>query len=119
MQERQTIKDTKTAEILSEIEVSLKLIFGIKLRKIILFGSYARNNQDIGSDMDIMVLIDMDEEEIKKYREQLLNINVDITTRYGVVLSIITNNHDYFYEWVQHMPFFRNVYNEGVEIYGR
>ncbi|MDO9565419.1 MAG: nucleotidyltransferase domain-containing protein [Candidatus Desulfaltia sp.] len=110
--------NSKVIIVLDEIVNKLGLIYGENLKKIILFGSYAREEQDPGSDMDLMVLVDMEEQEIKKQRNQVLDLTVDLTTRYGIVLSIIENNHDFFYEWVGYLPFFRNVANEGIEIYG-
>lgn len=106
------------SSVLAELEKQLRIIYGDKLKKIVLYGSYARNDQDPDSDMDIMVLLDMSDQEIKKRHDQVLDLVVELTTRYGIVVSIIENNHDYFYEWLEVLPFFKNVYNEGVEIYG-
>lgn len=104
--------------LLQELEKNLEDIYGNKLRKIILYGSYARGNYDEGSDLDVMVLVDMDETEIKKKRDEILDVTVDLTTRYGIVLSIIENNYNYFYDWLDVLPFFTNVEREGVSIYG-
>ncbi len=104
--------------LLDEIKKELKDVFGNKLKSIILFGSYAKKTNDEGSDIDIMVLVDMKQEEIKKKRDRILDITVDLTTRYGIVLSIIENNYDHFYEWIDVIPFFKNVEKEGIEIYG-
>lgn len=60
----------------------------------------------------------MDEDEIKKNRDKILDLTVDLTTRYGIVLSIIENNYDYFYDWADVLPFFANVEKEGVTIHG-
>ena len=119
MQGKKPVNNLKVSNMLSELEKKLKLVFGNKLRKIILYGSYARNDQNLGSDIDIMVLVDMPQDDIKNYQNQILDIKVDLTTRYGIVLSVIENNYDYFYEWKEFMPFFNNVALEGVEIYGR
>lgn len=55
-------------ELLYELKAELKNIFGKKkLRKIIVYGSYAREKSNKESDLDIMVLVDMDvdmEEEL-------------------------------------------------------
>ncbi len=119
MQKIEPIIDNTLKELIAELELNLKKIFKEKLRKIIVFGSYARNTQEIGSDLDIMVLLDLDETELKDYREQLLDVNVELTTRYGIVLSIITNSYNHFNEWVEYMPFFKAVQTEGIEVYGR
>jgi predicted nucleotidyltransferase len=103
--------------VLSEIGSSLKKIYGSKLKKIILYGSYARGKQEEGSDLDIMALLDMEEAEIKRYSEQVLDLAVDLTTRYGIVVSIQENNIEFFNEWVDTLPFFNNVLSQGVELY--
>ena len=105
-------------KLLNEIEYGLKNIYGNKLKKIILYGSYARNDQNKESDMDIMILLDASDDEIKQYREQVLDVVVDLTTRYGIVISTIENNVTYFNEWAADIPFFSKVKEEGVEIYG-
>lgn len=105
-------------DLLYELNQELKDIFGDKLKKIILYGSYATKKNVEGSDLDIMVLVDMEQEEIKKAHDQVLDVTITLTTRYGIVLSIIENNYNYFYEWVDVLPFFKNVEKEGIEIYG-
>lgn len=104
--------------LLEELKNKLIKIFGYKLKRIIKYGSYARGENHEGSDLDIMVLLDMDEDEIKKNRDKILDLTVDLTTRYGIVLSIIENNYNYFYDWVDVLPFFANVEREGVTIHG-
>ncbi len=88
------------------------------MKKVFLYGSYARGDNAEGSDLDVMVLVDMDEKGIKGQREKLLDIIVSLTTKYGIVLSIIENNYKYFYDWVNVLPFFSNIKREGVSIYG-
>ncbi len=112
------IQEADIAKLLNEIEKEFKIIFGRKLKKIILYGSYATKKNVEGSDLDIMVLVDMEQEEIKKVHDRILDISVDLTTRYGIVLSVIENNYNYFYDWVDVIPFFKNVEKEGIEIYG-
>lgn len=78
-----------------------------------------QNGSLLSSDLDIMVSVDMDEGEINKKRDEVLDMVVNLATRYGIVLSIIENNYDYFYDWAKALPFFTNVIKEGVNIYER
>jgi predicted nucleotidyltransferase len=116
--EKKSAERSSLEGLLRELENGLKNIFYEKLKKIIIYGSYARGKSDEGSDLDIMVLVGMSEEEIKKSRDKVLDLVVNLTTRYGIVISIIENNYNYFYEWVEVLPFFANVEKEGVKIYG-
>ena len=113
------IEDLRLKELLHELKNELEKVFGEKLKKVIVYGSYARGESDEGSDLDIMVLVDMNEKEIKNERDKVLDLTVDLTTRYGVVLSIIENNYDYFYDWAEVLPFFANIEKEGENIYER
>ena len=113
------IEDLRLKKLLHELKNELEKVFGEKLKKVIVYGSYARGESDEGSDLDIMVLVDMNEKEIKNERDKVLDLTVDLTTRYGVVLSIIENNYDYFYDWAEVLPFFANIEKEGKNIYER
>ncbi|MFW5648895.1 MAG: hypothetical protein ACOCG5_07370 [Candidatus Alkaliphilus sp. MAG34] len=92
------LKTPRLNELLHELKTGLKNIFNEKLKKIIIYRSHARGESDKGSNLDIMALVDMDEWGINKKRDEALDMVVDLTTRYGIVLSIIGNNYDYFYD---------------------
>ena len=73
-----------------------------------------------GSGLDIMVLlVGMDGREIKKQQDRILDIVVGLTTQYGIVLSVIENNYNYFCDWADVIPFFANIVREGVNMYGQ
>lgn len=102
-------------QLISRINSELKKKFKEKLDKIILFGSYARGEYDNESDIDLLVLID--DEEPKKYNDEIVDFEVDLTIKYGVLPSIILRNTSYYNENKEIIPFFRDVTNEGVELY--
>nr|WP_284708509.1 nucleotidyltransferase domain-containing protein [Sporomusa sphaeroides] len=95
----------------------MKDIFGSKLRQVILFGSYARGEQEEDSDMDIMVLVDLNDSELNQYNNVIAEVITDISIKYGVLPSIIDKNYEHFHHWVPFLPFYRNVKTEGVEFY--
>ena len=103
--------------IMNEIVYSMKDIFGGDLRQIILFGSYARGEQVEYSDMDVMVLVNLSDEELSQYNNILAKVTTDISVKYGVLPSIIDKNYEHFHHWVPFVPFYRNVKTEGVEYY--
>lgn len=117
MKQKHLIKDEKLLAILADIERMGTESFGSKLKEIILYGSYARNLQTHESDLDIMFLFDESEEEIIKYRDQIVDIMVDLSLEYDVVVSITENSVERFNSYIGYIPFYSNVHNEGVEIY--
>lgn len=118
MKSKSVIKDSNLYNLLNEIEDGLKQIYGDKLRKIILYGSYAREQEASGSDLDLMVLLDLPDKEIEGTNEEVLELTVDLTTRYGIFISIVKNNVNFFNEWVDTLPYFKNIISDGIDIYG-
>ena len=117
MKKKHNIKDGNLSVILDDVKRMAADSFGSKLKEIILYGSYARNQQTQESDVDIMFIFDDDRDEIVKYRDRIVDIMVDLSLKYDVVVSITENSVEDFKEYVNYVPFYANVYNEGVEIY--
>lgn len=105
-------------DILLMIEKDIKKLLGNDLRKIIVYGSYARGDYDENSDIDIMILSSLPESSIEKIEETLCDKVFDILMSYGVQISIIVKNEDHFNYWLGALPFYDNVNREGVTING-
>jgi len=105
-------------ELLDRLLPQLKTIFQDKLHRVILYGSYARGNEDIESDLDILVLVKENQENLKKYNDTLLDVSVDLSLEYGLVLSIRTKSVAEYAKYAQFMPFYKNVEREGILLYG-
>jgi uncharacterized protein len=101
--------------LIKDIEQELRTLFCHKLSRIILYGSYARGNYDDKSDIDVIALIDDD--DLKKHHKQILRINVDLSLKYDVDLTIIIENNTEFNLNVDVIPLFKNIYREGINIY--
>ena len=54
----------------------IKRIYGSHVKQIILYGSYARGDFRPDSDVDIMILVDMSDLELKAYGQQLSLIHI-------------------------------------------
>lgn len=104
--------------LLEELKEELQRLYGDYLKSIILFGSYARGDYDPDSDIDIMALLDLDIWEQKKYREALAEAVTDLSLKYEVLISVIENNSSDFDARALYVPFYKNVHQEGIRIYG-
>lgn len=92
-------------------------IYGSHLRQIILYGSYARGDFRPDSDVDIMILLDLSDIDIKKYRQQLSNMTFDFNMDYDVDIKPIAKSEEHYRKWVDNYPFYSNVNREGVRLY--
>ena len=95
----------------------IKKIYGSHVRQIILYGSYARGDQNEESDIDIMILVDLDEQNIKDYDAKLSDITFDINLDNDLMIMPIVKNENHFRKWIEAYPFYRNIEKEGVKLY--
>lgn len=109
--------DVKLNNILKEITLGVKTLYGEKLKEILLYGSYARGQNDDESDIDLMILVDIDEIRLKKYEKELNDIISDIGFRYMKVLSLVDISYERFNDWIDVVPYYKNVRTEGIIIY--
>ena len=103
--------------ILSEYVQGLLELIGNDLEKVILYGSYARGEQDTGkeiSDIDIMILVNIDENKIKELENKILDYSYDIDLKYNILLSPIVETVENYNNRIIYMPFYQNVEKEGV-----
>jgi predicted nucleotidyltransferase len=114
-----TIKGKPFLEVLDEVKEELIKIFGDKLRHLILYGSYARNEQDPESDIDIMILVEENEEALRKYRYIISDVMAELSLKHDKLISLMEIPYKRYNEYLDVLPFYRNIYDEGIEIYGR
>jgi predicted nucleotidyltransferase len=103
--------------ILNELVDKVSPLFGDKLKKVVLFGSYARGDYDAESDIDVMLMLNEDEAALRKYSNGITDIVVELDLKYDVVLATILQSEKKFTKYQHVMPFYSNVNNEGVVIY--
>lgn len=111
------VKDENLKKILQEIAELLRNVYGERLRAVILYGSVARGTQTKDSDVDIMVLIEGTDEELRRYEEKLGDVSTDLSLKYLRVFSIIDVKYQEYMEWRTISPFYKNVDKEGVVVY--
>lgn len=103
-------------KIISEFITGVNDILGDRVKKIILYGSYARGDFNKSSDIDIMILTDLTDDEIGKYRDKIIDYAYDIewNNNFDIDLSPLIKNIDKFNYWLEALPFYMNVQKEGV-----
>ena len=103
-----------TQKILNKFLEEVKQILENRIKKIILYGSYARGDYNKQSDVDIMILTDLSFEEIENYRDKISDIAYDIELNTGIILSPIIKNIEKYNARVNFVPFYKNIQEEGV-----
>lgn len=111
------IKDERLKAILQETAGRLCQVYNKRLKAVIVYGSVARGMQTKESDVDIMVLVDGTDTELKKYAEELSDVSTEMALKYFMVFSIIDVKYQEYMDWRKVSPFYKNVDKEGVILY--
>lgn len=104
------------SQIMLEFAREMKKVFGNSLTEIIIYGSYARGDYTENSDVDVMVLVSSSDLEIKQKSDSVCECISEILMKYGVDISPVVKNESHFNYWVENLPYYRNVRDEGVKI---
>lgn len=101
-------------DIMISFANGVKKILGDDLKKIILYGSYARGDYSENSDIDIMVLTTLTDSEIERVESKIYDLAFDFLMDYGVDISVVIKNENQFNYWLGALPFYDNVQREGM-----
>ncbi len=102
-------KDIK--KVLHEVEKKLKEIYGANLKKIILYGSYARGDFTDGSDIDLIIILNKMKDPINE-RENYFNEIWKLDLKYDTLISIIPFKEEEYK--TKKLPVILNAKHDGV-----
>ena len=105
------------SEIMKRYVEDVHRIYGEKLKTVILYGSYARGDFRPDSDIDIMILVDLPDDEIRSRGHALSDLTFNYNFDNNLKIMPIVKNLEHFNKWLRAYPFYNNVKNEGVELY--
>lgn len=107
---------TKISKVIDEFIKEVNKTLGNRVKKIILYGSYARGDYNKSSDIDIMILTDLSDDEMYNYFVKVSDIAYDIeeANNFDIQLSPLVKNINKFNYWLEALPFYINVQKEGV-----
>lgn len=103
-----------TAEVVQESPKILK----DNIYRIILYGSYARGNFGIESDLDIMIVLNCEKEKVSGYRKQISKVAGRIGLENDIEISLLLRDKDTFEAGEKVIPFYKNIHKEGIALYG-
>ena len=63
-----------------------------------------------------MILVDLSETEIRKFENRVYDVAFEIEMDTGVDISPVIKNKNQFEYWVDTLPYYKNVREEGVTI---
>ncbi|MEE8167966.1 MAG: nucleotidyltransferase domain-containing protein [Candidatus Hydrothermarchaeales archaeon] len=101
----------KINDIIKEFRVEIEKLYGKRLKNIILYGSWARNEATEDSDIDMVVVFEGDITPGKEI-DRMIDIITEINLKHGVLISVYpVSEIDYL---TLKSPLLMNVRKEGV-----
>lgn len=79
-----------------------------------MYGSYARGDNRENSDMDIMILTTLTENEIRAIENQVYDIAYDYELSDQAQISVNIKNEGHFNYWLGALPYYDNIRKEGI-----
>ena len=103
-------------QLLTEICAFAKNNFGSSLSAVKLYGSYARGDFDDESDIDVMLVVDLEPFQLAKMEKTVSDFAFDLTLKYEVLPSILLQDKQTYEKHKTTYPFFKNIEQEGVNL---
>ena len=99
-----------------DIVQEYRRVYGNSIESILLFGSYARGDQDKDSDIDIVAIVHGNRMKLQKQLKVIWDISAGIGIDNDVVVSPSVIPYDEFEKYKNILPYYRNIEKEGIRI---
>lgn len=109
-------RESDVKKITHSVALKAKEIFGERLISVILYGSYARGDYDLESDVDIMLLVDLPQVDQLDYRKKIIELSSNLSLNNDITVSIKIKDSKTFFHYKDSIPFYNNVIKDGVTI---
>ena len=96
---------------------NLKKIYRNNLLKVSLFGSYARGENNVDSDIDILVIVQGSQKEVSSYNRELYHMTFEFNLNHDVDIQVVDMCSEYYYRWCKGDRFLLNVADDEVRLY--
>jgi predicted nucleotidyltransferase len=105
-------------ELLRKYREAIENVSDNHIVKVVLYGSYARGDFRKDSDIDVMILMDIDESSslTKQYENKIYDITYDFNMEYDTDIMPIVKDKQHFDYWKNAYLFYKNVDKEGIVI---
>lgn len=95
----------------------IRELYGNDLKQVILFGSYARKEQTVDSDINLFVIVEDNLDSLKKKDNALYDASYELTLSSGVTVHPMAVSKTQFDKWKDVYPLYREIQKDGVVLY--
>ena len=106
----------------NELEIILKQmievyrsVYGSEIVKVVLYGSYARGDNQ--ADSDIAAIVHGDRAQLQEGLKTVWDRSSNLELKYGTIVSPTVIPFDEYENYKKDLPYYRNIEAEGVDIF--
>ena len=103
-------------DITSQLVDVYRNIYGDDIVEILLYGSYARNEETDQSDVDNVAIVKGNRLDLQKKLKIVWDISADIGLENDVVVSPTVVPFDEFEKYREILPYYMNIEKEGIKV---
>jgi len=103
--------DVQVKQVVGEFVRRTQSLYGDRLKRILVYGSFARNEATAESDIDLAVVLAGDVAPGKEI-DRMIDIITDINLEYGVLLSVYPVSEQNYQN--TNSPLLMNIRREGI-----
>lgn len=91
-------------------------VYGEKLDRVILYGSYARGDYNKDSDVDIVAIVHGERKNLQEQLKQVWDSSSELELEYDTIVSPTVIPYEEFKQYQDDLPYYRNIAREGVVV---
>lgn len=102
--------------ITNELVRIYRNIYGDAIIKVLLYGSYARNDQNEQSDLDMVAIVIGNRLELQQKLKYVWEESAEIGLENDIVVSPTVIPYDEFEKYKTTLPYYMNIEKEGIKV---
>lgn len=106
----------ETNIILQKYKEEISNIIGSAFVRAILYGSYASGDFDMDSDIDIMILVNVQEEQLEEFSDQIYDMTYDFEMEHDIEINPSIQSIEAFDHWKEASPLYSSIDKEGIAL---
>lgn len=91
-------------------------IFEKEVDQILLYGSYARGDNTVDSDIDLVAIVHGERRELQDKLKKVWDVSSELELKYNVIISPTVIPYDEYIKYKEDVPYYQNIQKEGVNI---
>ncbi|MBE5899893.1 MAG: nucleotidyltransferase domain-containing protein [Lachnospiraceae bacterium] len=107
----------------SELDDIIKIVvdiyrktYGEDIVEIILYGSYARGEEQNDSDIDIVAIVNGERKLLQDALVEVWNQVDDVSIDYETIISPTVIPYQEYMKWKEDIPYYHNIDKEGIRV---